>query len=56
MERLTKEKILLCQRQDINQLQFTNRILEERIHKKNIGQSKEGNNQARAKEKGEKNY
>lgn len=52
MERLTKENV--CQRQDINQLQFTNRILEERIHKKNIGQSKEGNNQARAKKRGKR--
>lgn len=53
MERLTKENEY--QRQDINKLQFTNTILEERIHKKNIERSNEGNEQTRTKEKGEKN-
>ncbi|KYN16644.1 hypothetical protein ALC57_11153 [Trachymyrmex cornetzi] len=53
MERLTKEND--CQKQDINQLQFTNKILEEHIHKKNIGQNNGGNEQTQAKEKREKN-
>lgn len=42
-ERLTKEN--KYQRQDINQLQFTNKMLEEHIHKKNFEQSNEGNDQ-----------
>ncbi|XP_071559648.1 uncharacterized protein [Temnothorax nylanderi] len=53
MERLCQENEF--QRQDIDQLQFTNKILEEYIHKKNIELSNEGNDQMRAKEKGEKN-
>ncbi|KYN32569.1 hypothetical protein ALC56_13050 [Trachymyrmex septentrionalis] len=53
MERLTKENN--CQNQDINQLQFTNKILEEYIHKKSIGQNNGGNEQTQAKEKTEKN-
>lgn len=45
------------QRQDINQLQSTNKILEEQIYVKNVAQTSEGNNQRkeRGKEKGEKN-
>lgn len=39
MERLTKENV--CQRQDINQSQFTNRILEERI-KRILGKVRKG--------------
>jgi len=46
MEKLTKENE--CQRQDINQLQFTNEILEEHIHK-NIRQ--ECNDQGMIKQK-----
>ncbi|XP_018314210.1 centrosomal protein of 135 kDa isoform X3 [Mycetomoellerius zeteki] len=53
MERLTKEND--CQRQNINQLQFINKILEEHIHKKNIRQNNGGNEQTQAKEKREKN-
>lgn len=53
MERLTKENE--CQRQDIGQLQFINKILEERIHEKNIEQNNKGNDQTRVKKKGEKN-
>lgn len=53
MEKLTKKNE--CQKQDINQLQFTNKILEEHIHKKNIVQSNERNDQTRTKEKREKN-
>lgn len=53
MERLTKENE--CQRQDIDQLQFINKILEEHKHKKNIRQNNESNDQRRTKEKGEKN-
>lgn len=43
-----------CQKQDINQLQFTNKILEEHIYKNNIRQNKK-NNQMQAKEKNDKN-
>ncbi|XP_011695097.1 PREDICTED: centrosomal protein of 135 kDa isoform X1 [Wasmannia auropunctata] len=53
MERLTKENE--CQRQDINQLQFTNKLLEKRVHEKSFGESNEENIQTRAREKGEKN-
>ncbi|KAG5335528.1 CP135 protein, partial [Acromyrmex heyeri] len=53
MERLTKEND--CQEQDINQLQFTNKILEEHTHKKNIGQNNGGNEQTQEKIKREKN-
>lgn len=52
MERLTKENE--CQRQDIAQLQFNSKVLEEHIQK-NIRQNNEENDQTRAKEKGEKN-
>lgn len=51
MERLTKEND--CQKQDINQ--FTNKISEEHIHKKNIGQNNGENEQTNTKEKREKN-
>ncbi|KYN02704.1 hypothetical protein ALC62_06504 [Cyphomyrmex costatus] len=53
MERLTKEND--CQRQDVNQLQFANKILEEHIHKKNIRQNNGGNEQMQTKKKTEKN-
>jgi len=53
MERLTKENE--CQKQDINQLQFTNEILEEHIHKNIRKKCNKMNDQTRAKEKGEKN-
>lgn len=52
MERINKENE--CQKQNINELELTNKILEERIYKKNIVQSNERNSRTR-KEKGEKN-
>jgi len=54
MERLIKENER--QRQDINQLQFTNEILEEHIHKNIRQKCNKMNDQMQAKEKGEKNY
>lgn len=44
-----------CQRQDINQLQSTNKILEEQIRLKNIVQINDGDNQAQKNETGRKN-
>lgn len=52
MEKLTKENE--CQRQDITQLQFNNKVLEEHIQK-NIRQNNEENDQTRIKVKREKN-
>jgi len=49
MERLTKENE--CQRQDINQLQFTNEILEGHIHKNIRQKCNEMNDQMREKGK-----
>lgn len=53
IERLINENE--CQRQDIDQLQFTNKILEEHIYINNIGQNNNRNYHMQAKEKRKKN-
>lgn len=53
IERLTKKN--KCQKQDIDQMQLNNKILEEHIFKNNTRENNEGNNQTRAKENGKKN-
>lgn len=53
LERLTRENE--CQRQDIDHLQYTNKLLEEQIHLSSIVQNNEATDQMRTKENGEKN-